>query len=581
MVTRYLYQTTIRNDILGASKTIRAMTRAELDWLVQAQLSKWAEQTERKRQQRDKEAQRVAAKQEAESLRLQAEADSVAAQQRLDAFRRILRDCLSCNLRVRWEELLSRQVYPPFKFDIEKPNRDELRLQLLGPPPSERVVPVPASEEPSAFEILPFIRKRRIEREEAAQADYEWEKKKAHSEFVKKKNEYLSREKEVLQAFNNAAREYNARLQAAKQQYRQARDEFISQQEAHNEAVLAFRSRLEQGAADAVEHHAEMILYKATYPEGIGCDIDVQFEDTNSTLIINRWLPAPEEIPKVIEYKYVVARKSIKEVEMKPKDFEAMYDDILHQIALRTVHEVFVADYTQRLEAIVFNGWIHGTNGKTGKPFTACILSYEVSRKQFAELDLAQVSPKECIRGLKGVTAGSLAMLAPVKPIMEINRDDERFVQSKEVMATLSSQDNLCAMEWEDFEHLVRELFEKQFSQSGCEVRVTQASRDRGVDAIAFDPDPIRGGKFVIQAKRYNMVVPVSAVRDLYGTMIAEGAVKGILVTTSHFGRDSIEFANGKPITLINGENLVHMFQEHGRNVHIALLPKGDPRRGI
>jgi len=38
-------------------------------------------------------------------------------------------------------------------------------------------------------------------------------------------------------------------------------------------------------------------------------------------------------------------------------------------------------------------------------------------------------------------------------------------------------------------------------------VKVTQASRDRGVDAIAFDPDPIRGGKFVIQAKRYNITL--------------------------------------------------------------------------
>jgi restriction endonuclease Mrr len=67
----------------------------------------------------------------------------------------------------------------------------------------------------------------------------------------------------------------------------------------------------------------------------------------------------------------------------------------------------------------------------------------------------------------------------------------------------------------------------------------------------------------------------------LYGTMIAEGATKGILVTTSHFGRDSREFAKDKPITLIDGENLVYMFQKHGRGVQIALLPKGDPRRGL
>ena len=52
------------------------------------------------------------------------------------------------------------------------------------------------------------------------------------------------------------------------------------------------------------------------------------------------------------------------------------------------------------------------------------------------------------------------------------------------------------------------------------------------MDAIAFDPDPIRGGKYVIQAKRYTRTVDVSAVRDLYGTVMHEGADRGILVTT-------------------------------------------------
>ena len=110
---------------------------------------------------------------------------------------------------------------------------------------------------------------------------------------------------------------------------------------------------------------------------------------------------------------------------------------------------------------------------------------------------------------------------------------------------------------------------------------MTQASRDRGVDAVAFDPDPIRGGKFIIQAKRYNMLVPASAVRELYGTMMNEGAVKGILVTTSRYGPDSHEFAQGKPLKLIDGAELVQMFQKHGRSLHIELLPKGDPRRGL
>jgi hypothetical protein len=35
-------------------------------------------------------------------------------------------------------------------------------------------------------------------------------------------------------------------------------------------------------------------------------------------------------------------------------------------------------------------------------------------------------------------------------------------------------------MEWGDFEHLIRELFEKEFASRGGEVKVTQASSDGG-----------------------------------------------------------------------------------------------------
>jgi restriction system protein len=126
-------------------------------------------------------------------------------------------------------------------------------------------------------------------------------------------------------------------------------------------------------------------------------------------------------------------------------------------------------------------------------------------------------------------------------------------------------------MDWEDFEHLIREVFEKEFSQNGGEVKITQASRDGGVDAVAFDPDPIRGGKIVIQAKRYTNTVGVSAVRDLYGTVVNEGATKGILVTTADYGPDAYGFAKGKPLTLLSGANLLHLLEKHGHKATIDL----------
>ena len=201
----------------------------------------------------------------------------------------------------------------------------------------------------------------------------------------------------------------------------------------------------------------------------------------------------------------------------------------------------------------------------------ACILSVQVAKGEFTQINLANVEPKACFKKMKGVSASKLINLSPVKPILQLNKEDKRFVSSYEVVAELDDSVNLAAMDWLDFENLIREVFEKEFSQNGGEVRITQASRDGGVDAIAFDPDPIRGGKIVIQAKRYTNPVGVSAVRDLFGTVHNEGATKGILVTTSDYGPDAYEFAKGKPLTLLSGSELLYLLQKHGHRAKINL----------
>ena len=75
----------------------------------------------------------------------------------------------------------------------------------------------------------------------------------------------------------------------------------------------------------------------------------------------------------------------------------------------------------------------------------------------------------------------------------------------------------------------------------------------------------------MIQAKRYTRTVDVSAVRDLYGTVMNEGANRGILITTASYGPDAYEFANGKPISLVDGPNLLLMLQRHGKKFKIDL----------
>lgn len=316
------------------------------------------------------------------------------------------------------------------------------------------------------------------------------------------------------------------------------------------------------------------ILSKSKYPKDYKKEFEVEYDDNSEIIIINYKVPKINEVPNIIKYKYDEISDSLVEVIMKYKDFNKYYESIIFQITLRTIYETFTISRNDLIQSIVFNGWIDDIDKKTGNNFSSCIISLMIDRKKFEKINFTQVCLKDCFLYLKGITCGSLHNNAPIKPIMDIDKNDKRFIESKEVISSLNESVNLAEMDWEDFEYLVRELFEKIFSNDGSEVKVTQASRDGGVDAIAFDNDPIRGGKFIIQAKRYNNVVPVSATRDLYGTVINEGAIKGILVTTSYYGNDSRDFAKDKPITLIDGSNLVYLLNEYGYKAHIELKKK-------
>ena len=51
-----------------------------------------------------------------------------------------------------------------------------------------------------------------------------------------------------------------------------------------------------------------------------------------------------------------------------------------------------------------------------------------------------------------------------------------------------------------------------------------------------------------------------------------EGATHGIMITTSGYGPGSVEFANGKPLQLIDGHGLISICQEQGIPARILNL---------
>lgn len=302
---------------------------------------------------------------------------------------------------------------------------------------------------------------------------------------------------------------------------------------------------------------------------------DIDFDEEQRIAVMDVQLPDVVHRPP---YKTVILKSGAVKRALNQSERKELIPKVHPAILLRIAHEVFRNDTDETIELLAVNGWVEFDDPATGLNTKAYTASLMVGREQIAGLNLTKIDPLVAFSNLHGKSAGKLVEIIPIEPALTLNRKDSRFVNAREILKGLGPETNLAAMDWQDFEHLIRELFEKEFSGRGAEVKVTQTSRDRGVDAIVFDPDPIRGGKYVIQAKRYTNTVDVSAVRDLCAVVQKEGASRGILVTTSTYGADAYAFANNEPVTLLNGAELLGLLKKHGYTFRINLQ---EARRSI
>lgn len=462
---------------------------------------------------------------------------------------------LSIDDRVDWESLKKKEKYPE-----KSPAKPTQKRKKEYPPKPEKQ----SAEFTPIFTFFEKLFKSKKERKIQA---FENKFSTAISKWEKQRSTIDKFNKQLDKDFENEMKKWESDVV----EWEKQKNNFLQKQADFNAKIDQMKESYLSQNNDSIIEYCEMVLNNSEYPDSFPKNFELEYNPDNKILILEYELPAIECFPKVKEVKYIASRKELKESYISESQLNKMFDDAMYKITLRTIHELFEADVANAIEAISFNGWVKAINKATGKEENNCILSIQAKKNEFLSIDLSNVDPKSCFKNLKGVASSKLSSLTPVQPILQISRVDKRFVESYAVANQIDNTTNLAAMDWEDFEHLIRELFEKEFQTSGGEVKVTQASRDGGVDAVAFDPDPIRGGKIVIQAKRYTNTVGVSAVRDLYGTVVNEGATKGILVSTADYGPDAYEFAKGKPLTLLNGSNLLHLLEKHGHHAKIDL----------
>lgn len=143
----------------------------------------------------------------------------------------------------------------------------------------------------------------------------------------------------------------------------------------------------------------------------------------------------------------------------------------------------------------------------------------------------------------------------------------------KQLLETQTGLDTLAKMSWRDFEMLVGEAFRRR----GYFVEETGlGGNDGGIDLV------LRKGmrKELVQCKQWRTrQVRASTVREMWGLAHHHGADAVYIVCIGTFTPDAAEFARGKAIELIDGQQLLGMVLEVQRDANASSVTGGRSAR--
>lgn len=103
---------------------------------------------------------------------------------------------------------------------------------------------------------------------------------------------------------------------------------------------------------------------------------------------------------------------------------------------------------------------------------------------------------------------------------------------------------------------------------------VTKKSGDEGIDGVV-SADKFGFDSIYIQAKKWqtSSVVGRPEIQKFLGALAGQGATKGIFITTAHYSKEAIEFANKQlhqKIVLIDGAQLSKLMIEYNLGVSVV-----------
>ena len=176
------------------------------------------------------------------------------------------------------------------------------------------------------------------------------------------------------------------------------RDRYLASRDRANAMIDQKRERYLAGDPNAVYDYCEIVLSRSEYPDLFPKSYELEYNPENRILIVDYALPPLDNLPTLQEVCYNASRDEFTEKRLTESQAKDLYDSVLYQTTLRTIHELLQADQGDVLDAVVFNGVVTSLDPAIGRKTTKYILSLQAFKKEFMEVNLAAVHTKACFR---------------------------------------------------------------------------------------------------------------------------------------------------------------------------------------
>lgn len=169
-----------------------------------------------------------------------------------------------------------------------------------------------------------------------------------------------------------------------------ARDAAASEQNQQLDQLIA---NLGYGTADAIQEYVSIVLANSVYPDHFPVTHEFEFDPSTAELQLRVQVPGPEAVPTIKSYKYTKSTDEITSSPLAQKACKDRYNSAVHQVALRSLHELFEADRRGLIKTISVEVGAEAIDPATGRASYVPFVAVAAERETFLEFDLSAVVP--------------------------------------------------------------------------------------------------------------------------------------------------------------------------------------------